>query len=202
MDWTLIGYFPKRRALRSGWVSPYPEHPDAGFPAPASVDEICSVSDCIARGPDLMTGDINPMGGYGSLEAAWQAVPVDRQGDFCLFAYRVAPVRFRDGQEEPLELPSLDIDPIPSSFTLLGYDAVELSDGPCLGCSPLSCNGQAARTVVNRHCLMSTEAQGMALAREYSITQPEPGPYGVVEVWRKPGADTGSIALPGVIPQP
>ena len=80
---------------------------------------------------------------------------------------------------------SPDVTPLPKAFDCLGYDAVELTDGQCLGCSPLSCNGEAAQHPVNRYCLVATEQEGIALARRFSISKPEPGPYSVVEVWRE-----------------
>lgn len=183
MLWTLIGYFPKRRTIRSSWVSPYP---NVGFPASEPVEEICSVSQCIAKGPEPTEGEmpVNQFGGHDDPAAAWRAVAPGQREDFDLFAYRLAPILFHDGHVEELELPSLDLAPLPATFERLGYDAVELTHGQCLGCSPLSCNGHSAMTSVNRYCLMETEQAGTELARAFSISKPEPGPYCLVEVWR------------------
>src|SRR5687767_14158308 len=81
MLWTLIGYFPKRRTMRSSWVSPYP---DVGFPASEPVEEICSVSHCIAKGPELKAGEMPGIefGGYDDPAAAWRAVAPGQRDDF------------------------------------------------------------------------------------------------------------------------
>lgn len=195
MVWTLVGYFPKRRVTRSRWVSPYPDHPEAGFPAPAPVEEICSVSNCIAAGPDLPSDNwpCNAFGGFDDPTQAWLAIAADLRRDFDMFAYRLVPMLFRDGQAEPLEIAPLDVEPLPDTFERLGYDAVELTQGRFWGCSPLSCNGQAgeAGASVNRHCLIASESEVLDLARSFSVSKPEPGPYCVVEVWRdaSPAAD-------------
>jgi hypothetical protein len=44
---------------------------------------------------------------------------------------------------------------------------------------------------VNRFCLVDTERDAVEMARAFSVSQPEPGPYCVVEVWRElsPGAE-------------
>ena len=72
MTGTLIGYFPKRYITRAGWVSPLEGYPDAPFPAASVADEICSVSRCIAKGPDLRWGvdPINELDGFASPDKA------------------------------------------------------------------------------------------------------------------------------------
>ncbi len=141
-EWVLIGYFPKGRAVRAGWTSPYPEYPDATFLSPSPVEEICSASHCISGRPEKWTEELNVFSGYDSPEATWRAVPIELSRNFGLYAYRLLPVLFREGLRETLEMPELSITPMPRSFERLGYDAVELSQGQSLGCSPLSCNNQ------------------------------------------------------------
>lgn len=182
--WVLIGYFPKRRAVRVGWTSPYTEYPDATFPSPAPVEEICSASHCISRRPEKWTEEINVFMGYDSPEAAWRAVPIELSQHFGLYAYRLLPALFREGLRETLEVPELSIAPMPHSFERLGYDAVELSHGQSLGCSPLSCNNQTISVPLNPYCLVDDPQQGVTLAQRFSVEKPEPGPYCVVEVWR------------------
>ncbi|MFO0810139.1 MAG: hypothetical protein U0746_16080 [Gemmataceae bacterium] len=191
MIWTPVGYFLKRRTTRAGWVSPWPSHPDATFPCPPPVEEICSVSNCIAEGYEQSGGFCvwgvrpdNEFGGYVSAAAAWAMVPPERWSEVSLYAYRVVPRLFEDGQERVFDVPEFDVDPLPDTFVRLGYDAVEVGAGWCWGCSPLSCNGVTHEAAVNRYCLVDTEAEGIELARRFSETKPEPGPYGVVEVWR------------------
>ncbi len=76
----------------------------------------------------------------------------------------------------------LDVEPMSRSFVRLGLDAVEES----FGCSPVSCNVGCVEVNVlplNRYCLVDTEDKGIELARSFSISEPEPGPYRIVS-WR------------------
>ena len=204
MTWSLIGYIAKRRATRTEWVSPWPDYPDASFPYPSPVEEICSVSNCIARGlggrDDSANG--NAHGLYDDAGLAWGVVPVEVRTDFALFAYRLWLVQFENGQEEPIDVwwgPT--VGRMADTFVRLGWDAVVGGNGHSFGCSPLSCNSGADIVrcpELNRYCLVANERAAMALARGFSITKPEPGPYCVVEVWR----DTGTAAEPGAGPDP
>lgn len=197
MNWVPVGYIAKRRATLAGWVSPWPSHPDAGFPCAAPVEEICSVSNCIASGIGRTDDplDLHPDAGR-----AWAVVPVEARADFALYAYRLWPVQFEDGHEEAIDLwwgPA--IGPMSDTYVRLGWDAVVGGNGHSFGCSPLSCNSGADVVrcpEINRYCLVADERAAMALARGFSITKPEPGPYCVVEVWR----DMGTAAEPGVAP--
>jgi hypothetical protein len=186
VNWKLIGYIAKRRATRVGWVSPWSSHPNAGFPCGPPVEEICSVSNCIARGLEH-SGD-NPLGLYADAGKAWAVVPAPDRGDFTMYAYRLWPVQFEQGQEEEIDLWwELAVAPIASTFVRLGWDAVVGGNACSFGCSPLSCNSGSDAVQcpeLNRYCLIADQRAAMALARSFSITQPEPGPYCVVEVWR------------------
>ena len=116
-------------------------------------------------------------------------MPVEDRADFELFAYRLYLVVFADGREEPMEeWYELPVEPMPRSFVRLGWDAVEGGKHQSFGCSPMSCNAGCDIVEIankNRYCLVSTEEVGIDLARHFSICQPEPGPYRVVEVWRE-----------------
>jgi len=59
-----------------------------------------------------------------------------------------------------------------------------VSDG--FECSPLSCNLMALEVAVTRHCLVDDLEAARELARRFSVEEPEPGPYYVVEVLRAP----------------
>ena len=48
------------------------------------------------------------------------------------------------------------------------------------------------KSAVNRYCFVATESEATDLARNFSVTKPEPGPYCVVEVWR----DSGWLGIP------
>ena len=190
----LIGYFPKRRAVRSGWVSPHPQFPEAPFPVGPPVEEICSVAHCISGSPDFSDGgpDCNRWGGYDTPGEARAAVLPDDRAAFEIRACAIVPVLFEEGGETAVDLTEMqsgDVAPLPEAYQRLGYDVVELSrygDSLCLGCSPLSCNAQAGRVAgVNRYCLMENAADARAVARRFAAEKPEPGPFCVVEVWRE-----------------
>lgn len=187
---THIGYLAKRIVKR---VRVDSREATEVFPVGPPVEEICSVSDCIAKtavgwrdGAKHNAFDV-----FDSPDLAWSVVPAGVRGDFELFAYRLYPVQYVEGRQETLdklEWWDLAVEPMPGSFVRLGWDAVEGGNHSDFGCSPLSGNGQVGRTgipAVNRYCLVSSEQDGFELAREFSISKPEPGPYCVVEVWRK-----------------
>lgn len=197
MEWVLVGYLAKRRAARDGWKSPWPDHPDFGFPCGPPVEEICSVSKCIARPFQYVEGpaDNNPLDLYPDAEKAWADVPVEARSDYALYAYRLWPMQYEEGGEEEINLwwePELG--PLPNTFVRLGWDAVVGGNGHSFGCSPLSCNcgsDMVRCPELNRYCLVANAQAAKALAYRFSIIQPEPGPYCVVEVWR----DT--VTVPG-----
>ena len=188
-DTVLIGYLPKRYTEATG---------DIHAPAYAGVEEICSVSECIAKSPPDWVdkwGHNTVTWLFDTPEAAWSVVPVAERTRFRLFAYRLLPVLFHEsGEETDHPLPELTADPIPDGFSFLGYDAVVRhvgtthsggSETPAFFCSPLSCNGMAAEYPVNRHCLVDNLDAAIALARDFAADHCEPGPYCVVEVWRR-----------------
>lgn len=200
MTWRPIGYIAKRRATRLGWASVraalWPESPGAGFPAPSLVEEICSVSGCIARridGAEVPASDPH-FELYPDAERAWAIVPASARADFALYAYRLWPMQFDDGQEQVIDLwwePA--VEQMADTFIHLGWDAVVGGNGHGFGCSPISCNSGADIVrcpQLNRYGLVSDEQAAIALACSFSITKPEPGPYCVVEVWR----DTATLA--------
>jgi hypothetical protein len=197
VTWVLVGYIAKRRTARTGWVSPWPSSPDAGFPCSAPVEEICSVSNCIARG--FWSTD-NPLDLYSDAGLGWAVVPVEARAEFALYAYRLWPVQFENGRQEAIDLwwePA--VEPMRGTFVRLGWDAVVGGNGYAFGCSPLSCNSGADIVhcpEINRYCLVADEQAALALARSFSITQPEPGPYCVVEVWRDTAAGAEPIYDP------
>ncbi|MEO8427798.1 MAG: hypothetical protein ABI651_11875 [Verrucomicrobiota bacterium] len=170
----LIGYFPKRTVKRPDWLKT------------AGVEEICSVSDCISKGPDGWVNHWrhNDMSVYDTPASAWSVVPENARQEFDLYAYCLFSTRFVEGKQEPFEIPPLNVEPLPRSFVRLGYDAVSRSCGSNFECSPLSCNYLAGRVIVSRYCLVDTESEAVELAREFSLGGCEAGPYHVVEVWR------------------
>ena len=202
MTWILVGYFPKRCMTRARLASPFPTSSNTRFLLSTYVEEICSVSDCIAQGPKGWRdqGKHNVYDLYNNPNLAWSVVPVEERADFELFAYRLYLVEFEDGQEQATEdVWELPVEPMAGSFVRLGWDAVEGSTHGNFGCSPLTCNNkvcnvgsEAGIPAVNRYALVTTPEDGIRLARHFSLTKPEPGPYYVVEVWR----DASSITEP------
>jgi hypothetical protein len=153
----------------------------------AGVEEVCSVSTCVADAPDgwIDQWRHNEMWVYDTPELAWSVVAESARGEFDLYAYQMFPVQFDDGQQQPLEIPSLQVTPLPSSFERLGLDVVSRSCGLSFECSPLSCNHMAEHVPVSRYCLVGDADVAFRLAAEFEAGGCEPGPYYVVEVWRQ-----------------
>jgi hypothetical protein len=187
----LIGYMVKQRLTRAGWISPWADHPDCGFPCGPPVEEICSVSHCMARnyGDPADSGAENPFCLFDDPEVAWGMVPSEDRGRAALFAYRLWPIQFEEGNQEEIDLwwePALR--PLPDTFACLGWDAVVGGNQHCFGCSPLSCNSGSDLVrcpELNRYCLVDDRQTALELAQRFSISQPEPGPYCAVQVWRE-----------------
>jgi hypothetical protein len=171
----LIGYFPKRRTI-------VPEQLRM-----SGAEEICSVSECLARGPEgwVEAWLHNSFGCFNSPEDALQ-VAGDAAGEFQILAYRLLPLRFRSGGTEPLEFSPPAVLPLPLEFRSLGFDIVSKSVSDGFECSPLSCNSMALELAVNRHCLVDHLDAAIATATRFSVEEPEPGPCYVVEVLRGP----------------
>jgi hypothetical protein len=170
----LIGYFPKHSLQRPDWLRN------------RGVEEICSVSCCISEAPEgwIDFWRHNECWAFNTQELAWSVVPAERRADFQLYAYKMFPVGFEHGRRTDREFPKLDVEPLPPSFVRIGYDAVSRDQTPMFECSPLSCNGLAEDHTVNRYCLVDTEEAALQLALECSISEPEPGAYFVIKVWR------------------
>jgi hypothetical protein len=170
----LIGYFPKHTLRRPDWLRN------------RGVEEICSVSCCISEDPEgwIDLWRHNQCWVFDTQKLAWSVVPAERRADFELYAYRMFPARFEHGCQTGIEFPNLRVEPLSQSFVQIGYDAVSRSYTPTFECSPLSCNGLAEGHPVNRYCLVDTEETALQLARECSISEPEPGAYYVIEVLR------------------
>jgi hypothetical protein len=177
-SFVLAGYFGKRTAVPPGWS------------ASNCVDEICSVSQCVAPGPEgwLQHWLHNDWGFYNSPADALSVLPEDRTA-YSLFAYRILLTRYHLGQAEAFALPSAAVEPLSGAVPSLGFDAVSRSVSAFFECSPLSCNGLAADSPVNRYCLLDTLPEAVELAQRISVEHAaEPGPYYVVEVSRLPWA--------------
>ena len=132
---------------------------------------------------------------FDTPEAAWSVVPASQQERYRLYGYRLLPTLFHEsGVETEHPLPKLTAVPLPDGFSRLGYDAVvrdvgktegDLNFPSGFGCSPLCCNGMAEECPVNRYCLVDDLDAAIAMARDFAVGNCEPGPYCVVEVWRR-----------------
>ena len=115
----LIGYLPKQFTKATG---------DIHRPAYSGVEEICSVSECIAKSPPAWVGEWlhnTDTWLFDTPEAAWSVVPAAEREQYRLYAYRLLPTLFHEsGEEAEHPLPELTAVPIPDAFSRLGYDAV------------------------------------------------------------------------------
>ncbi|MEI6077826.1 MAG: hypothetical protein WCS94_19750 [Verrucomicrobiota bacterium] len=112
-----------------------------------------------------------------------------------LYAYRIFPVRFADGTEAPHRLAASSVQPLPADYERLGLDVVSRERDLEFSYSPLDCNGWYTKVAVNRYCLVDDMATAWTLALHWSqdkfdekgsyIGPAEPGPYYIVEVFRK-----------------
>jgi hypothetical protein len=172
---SLIGYFPKRVTPKPDWIH-----------APA-VLEICSVSGCIAAPPEGWIGKWthNDLWVYDTLPTAGAVLQAKERDEFVIYAYRLLPVVFREGSDEPFEASGVHPEPIPDTFESLGFDVVSRSVGTNFECSPLSCCNMAQELVANRFCLLPDLETAIDVALRFSVEQPEPGPYFVLEVLRE-----------------
>lgn len=170
----LIGYFPKRATETPEWLHG------------CAINEVCSVSGCISEDPEgwIDHWRHNDCWVFDTPALAWSVVHIDDRPNFRLYAYQMYPVRFDHGQAIAIELPDLNVAPLPPSFQRLGYDIVSRSCDSTFECSPLSCNKMAEQYAVNRYCLIDDEADAVQIAIEFSVSEPEPGPYSLIEVWR------------------
>ena len=174
MDPTLVGYFPKHL---------YPPPP---FLSDAGVKEIGSVSRCIAAGPVgwLEEWKHNEWGCFNDPDTAWSLVPPEHHAGYRLYGYEVYPVEYHEREAHSLEIPPLDVTPLGEAFSPVGWDAVSRSGGQDFECSPLSCNSMVERFPVNEYCLVNLfDAHTLAATAERDGC--EPGPYFVVNVWRR-----------------
>jgi hypothetical protein len=181
MQFQHIGYFPKLTSFQAGAV-------------PSHVRELCSVSTCLAAGPPdwIEHWRHNDLFFFNSIADAQSVVPAGAIG-YSVFAYRLLLLTFSDGQQIPLSLPPINLEPIPPSYVTLGFDAASKSLTPFFEHSPLSCSGEAATTPVNEYCLFTTAPEAKAAATRWSIGEAEPGDYYVIEVLREQAGITSRL---------
>lgn len=173
MSTVLIGYFPKRRTEPHEWL------------AGTAAREICSVSLCLAPGPpDWIESWIhNDWACFNSPEEAVSVIPAD-DAEFCIYAWSLVARRFEQGEQIKIPLSAENVSPLPADFECLGFDVVSKTASFTFECSPLSCNNMAQEIAVNEFCLLDDLQDALSAALRFSVEEPEPGPYYVVQVHR------------------
>ena len=120
------------------------------------VKEICSVSDCIAKGPEnwIDKWKHNKLGFYDTEKLALSIIKNEKQ-KFLLYAYKLFPLKFENLTANKYSIPIKLIAYI-SKYTFLGYDIVcRMKDNDFFDCSPLSCNYLCETYSVNQCCLVN-----------------------------------------------
>jgi hypothetical protein len=169
----LIGYFPKKVVQRSASLKA------------AHVTAVRNASGCLSSGPPgwIQHWTHNEMWVYSTIDAALAVMPQDERGEYELQAYRMLAIRWDAGRGMSIVLPTLNVEAVPASFHSVGFDAVSIQAGVAgFGCSPLSCNAMAEEIETNEHCLLPTQQLAEHTALRFSIDEPEPGPFYVIEV--------------------
>jgi len=182
-----LGYGVRCTDVPRGWATN----------TPVAVDEICSVSDCVNSRPEgwVERWDYNSACCYETEEAATRTA--EGRPGFRLLAYALVMVRLNEKDDEiavdldailPPGLPALPAEPVPDGLAVLGYDVVSKQGANYMDfeCSPLSCCGLAGEVPVNRYCLLDDFGTALRVAQRWDREEPEPGPYYVVQVLRRP----------------
>jgi hypothetical protein len=120
---------------------------------------------------------------YDSEELAVAILPDDGIS-FDIYGYFLYPMVFKSEKPEPLVISGSSRDLSPS-FEFLGFDVVSRSLGSTFECSPLSCNHWAEKVPVNEHCLIDELKLAFEVAAAWALGGAEPGPYFVLQVWRR-----------------
>jgi hypothetical protein len=170
-------------------------------------EEICSVSRCIASYPDAWDDDpleppsFNRAHCLATADDARNRIFEWQRAESRIYALRMFPAVFARESRAPLilsaadlyaqyaDLPELPDEPDLTAFERLGFDATMFGsfDGSFWGwsCSPLSCNFMFQEHPVNRYCLIDDLAAAVKAAQDFAQSEPEPGPYVIVEVFRE-----------------
>ncbi len=183
----LIGFFPKKTARPDSWFGE------------TNVEEICSVSNCISKGPEnwINHWKHNTIWWMYDTEEAAREIARDDTVLYDIYAYRLFPVKFESGREELITIASEASGDL-RGYDILGYDIVSRSEGTNFECSPLSCNKGCAEFAVNRFCLIDELEEAWRIAVLISKDSNdkgtwEPGPYFLCIVHRKIGEPSGEL---------
>ena len=72
---------------------------------------------------------------------------------------------------------------IPADKKLEGFDVVTFFAESSPECSPLSCNGLAAKLSTNVHCLFASFEEAKAHVASGAFNDSEPGPYRIFSIY-------------------
>ncbi len=198
-----LGFLFKRIVRRPpGWCV----HEDSGLLAPA-VEMICSVSGCMSPEPESKyeRWGFNGAGCFDRDDPALASVLPQLAGEFTRVALDLFPLLFQGDGVRPVTTAEIfAVDPadppafparasLPERYGFLGYHVASCSVAvpkvrgsagrlAAFDCSPLSCNGEAARFPANRYCLLDAWGDALAAAGAFASEEPEPGPYVILGV--------------------
>jgi hypothetical protein len=169
----LVGFLPKQTHKTPDWLKNN------------TIKEICSVSTCISEAPDIYLYETkhNEFGFFNSEDIALSIIGSDHQ-KFDMYAYCLSPLEFNEGIVHNFEIP-IYLSKNLFGFQFLGYDAANRASGFYFECSALSCNYGARIFPVNQYCLFESFDLAYKATIEISKGPYEPGPWYVLEVYRK-----------------
>jgi len=152
-----IGYFPKKTSTSTEWFET------------TEVKEICSVSNCISKGPSDWVDhwSHNRITWLFDTEAcAWAIVGCSR-ADYDMYAYKVYPMVFDHSNEAAWQ-----IEGVPEhleNYEFQGFDIVS-REPEVAGWlhSPLSCNKGCREFKVNAYCLIDDFENALACVKRIS----------------------------------
>jgi hypothetical protein len=194
-----VGYFPKITAQRNDLKTNKGEI----WLKNEIVEEICSVSECISKGPDGWIDEWkhNDLGFYDTEESALSVCQEDQE-KYDLYAYKLYTVKFIEGNTVDFKVDSSAKEHL-NSYKFIGYDVVSKSESDFFECSVLSCNNGCEIFPVNKFCLIQDFRDALTCCSKISediagaetVKRPdgvleyhgkwEPGPYYLFEVFRK-----------------
>lgn len=175
-----VGYVAKSVTARPKWMKA------------EAVDDICSVSGCIAK----YFADYIPFwrhNGYWLFNTPEEIVQLAQDesivlSDMTFFYFEAHERQF----DEDTRLWSTFVADAsfatdvhaPQDAQLLGYDVTTFTCGNAPECSPLSCNDLAAEIPVNRHCLFDQFDDAVQALERGMFDNCEPGPFRILAVYR------------------
>ncbi len=179
----LVGFFPKR----NDYENPF---------ADQGIVEICSVSQCIRRGPEewVELWKHNDVGFYNSEEMALSII-AGEENDYTLFAYKLFLFCYENGvlKTETARLSearALNLSADLSGYVSVGFDvASHLPSVIHFECSALSCNCGFREFDVNAYCLLPNLDSAMAAQKKISERNYEPGEQYLLQVYKQPDVD-------------